>query len=72
MDRIFTHLVPLPMCIKGLTCPQSETGDYIIIINENLCEETRKRVLKHELHHIENAHFSDSIEVSQAELEASY
>lgn len=38
MNCVFARLVPLPMCIKGLTCPQLETGDYIIIINEYLAK----------------------------------
>lgn len=69
MNRVFFRLIPLPMAVKGVTIPDEE-GDYTVIINENLCPESRKRALEHEISHIKQNHFSDMITVEEAEMNA--
>ena len=70
MNRVFVHRVELPMAVKGVTIPENESGDYIIFINDNLCEAARREVLAHELDHIKKDHFRDVIHVVDAEQEA--
>ena len=70
MDRIFVHRVALPMTVKGVTIPEDESGDYIVFINDNLCEASRQTALAHELEHIKKDHFRDVMHVIDAEREA--
>ena len=69
LDCVYTHLIALPMAVKGVTIPDNE-GDYTIIINENLSYECREQVLHHELRHIKMNHFSDTLTVVDAEYDA--
>lgn len=70
MNRIFIHLVDLPMAVKGVTIPDDPEGDYIVFINSNLCYESRGQVLQHELRHIRMNHFGSDLTVIDAEFEA--
>lgn len=69
MNRIFLRLASLPMTVKGVTIPDSE-GDYTIFINDALCPEIRERVIAHEMAHIRQNHFSDTLTVEDAECDA--
>lgn len=70
MNRVFTHLADLPMAVKGVTVLDGLEGDYIVFINANLCYESRKRALQHELQHIRKEHFRDTLTVIDTEYEA--
>lgn len=70
MNCVFSYCVPLPMAVKGVTIPQSDTGDYIVFVNENLCQKSRLEAFQHEVSHIKRDHFRDMIDVSVAEKEA--
>lgn len=70
MNRVFAHLVDLPMTVKGVTVPDGPEGDYIVFINANLCFESRECALQHELRHIRMNHFGGDITVIDAEYEA--
>lgn len=69
MNRVFAHLIDLPMAVKGVTIPDDE-GDYTVFVNANLCSECRNQTLQHELRHIQMNHFGDAITVIDAEYEA--
>lgn len=69
MNRIFLRLASMPMTVKGVTIPDAE-GDYTVFINDALCPETRKRVIEHEMAHIRQNHFSDTLTVEDAERDA--
>lgn len=70
MNRVFVHLVSLPMAVKGVTIPEDESGDYIVFVNEALSPDARKRVVNHEFEHIKKCHFCDTLTVVEAERDA--
>lgn len=70
MNRVFVHRIALPMAVKGVTIPENESGDYIVFINDNLCQTAQREALTHELNHIKKDHFRDIIHVIDAEQEA--
>lgn len=69
MDNVYVYRIPLPGKVKGLTVLKN--GDYIVFINENLCEETQNIALQHELRHIKYNHlYNDCINVPICECQA--
>lgn len=59
MSDVLIYRAELPAKIKGTTIIKN--GDYIVLINSLLCEETQKKALMHELMHIDRNHFFDDI-----------
>lgn len=70
MNQVFLHLVDLPMTVRGVTVPEDDTGDYIVLINAALDLIARERVIEHELRHIRACHFDDRLTVIEAEQDA--
>ncbi len=69
MSDVLVYKIELPAKIKGTTVIKN--GDYIILINSLLCEETQKRALCHELQHINCNHLYDELtNVNICECEA--
>ena len=66
MDEVYTHCIPLPNSIKGVTVPDGD-GNYTILVNANLCPAARRHALEHELHHIRSSHFCDIVDICIAE-----
>lgn len=67
MNRIYAHLIELPVTVRGVTIPDDDTGDYIVFINALFDHATQQAVLAHELEHIRRDHFSDTLTVIEAE-----
>ena len=69
LDDVFIYKVALPGNVKGVTILKD--GDYIVFINCQLCEETQRKALRHELSHIKNNHlYTDLINVNMCEIAA--
>lgn len=66
MNEVYTHCIPLPNSIKGVTVPDGD-GNYTILINANLCPTARQCALEHELRHIHLDHFCDIVDIRIAE-----
>lgn len=49
-EAVYTHLLPLPMRVKGYTVLMEDT--YTIVINSNLSDRARLEAYRHELDHI--------------------
>lgn len=65
-ENIRTYLCDMPLTIRGYTVLKDDW--YTIVINENLCPESRLRAYRHELGHILRGDFerqcsADLIEV---------
>lgn len=49
-EAVYTHLLPLPMRVKGYTVLMDDT--YTIVINSNLSDQARLEAYRHEIDHI--------------------
>lgn len=65
--NIFARLVPLPAKVKAVTLTD-DCVTFAVLVNANLCEESRRRAFRHELNHIYNDHFFEQC-LGVAELE---
>lgn len=68
MEEIYIMGLELPGKVRGVTIEQQD--NFIIFINTNLCEETQKKAIEHELKHIRANHFYKSDPLVINELEA--
>lgn len=68
MGDVFFYRVPLPGGVRGATILRN--GDYIVLINENLREETQIKAVEHELRHIAKEHFFNERPAVENEREA--
>ena len=73
-DGVYVREVPFPAAVRsaqGLVLPEPE-GGFCIYIDARLPEETKRRVLAHELRHLEMGHFDadDERDVLVKEAEA--
>lgn len=69
MNDIFVRKVALPTKVKGTVVVMD--GDYIVLINDLLCEETQKEALRHELRHIKGEHlYDEATDVNICEMQA--
>ena len=69
MIDYYVRLVVLPRRVEGVTVPNSD-GGFSVYIDALLSEEQRRRVLEHELEHIEKEHFYVDMPVSRMEKQA--
>ena len=60
-EAVYTHLLPLPMRVKGYTVLMEDT--YTIVINSNLSDQARLEAYRHEIDHIrkDDFHRNDSV-----------
>lgn len=70
MNDIFVRQRRLPLWVKGQVL-LDEDGDYNIYLNDAFNFETQKKVLQHELAHVNNRHFHTENSVKHIEDEAS-
>lgn len=68
MGDVFFYRVPLPGGVRGATILRN--GDYIVLINENLCDQTQAKAVAHELLHIKLNHFYNEKTAVENEREA--
>lgn len=69
-DNISVNIIDMPVVIKGFT-RLCEYDFYSIYINAKYSLDEQKRILKHELNHINKGHFYSDLSVSECETEAS-
>lgn len=50
IEAVYTHLLPLPMRVKGYTVLMDDV--YTVVINSNLSDQARLEAYRHELDHI--------------------
>ena len=68
MNDVFAYALPLSGAAKA--CVVMKNGDFIILVNSNLCQETQEKAFSHELEHINHDHFYDYRYVGVLEKEA--
>ena len=68
MGDVFIHRVSLPGKVRGVTAVKD--GDYIVFVNENLCDQTQAKAVAHELLHIKLNHFYNEKTAVENEREA--
>ena len=68
MGEVIIRLAHIP--VPGVTV-LDENGDYNVYINDRLTFEQRRKVVDHEMNHIELEHFFDDRSVKDLEEEAS-
>lgn len=67
MDDVFVYCFPLPEGISEMVVP-CEDG-YTIYIDDNLCEEKKKKALEHALKHIRGNDWRQlSVQTIEAEV----
>lgn len=69
MNCIFIRGLELPSRVRGVTVIDGQE-DYNVYINTNLCPETQRRAIEHEMIHIRDDHFYDSEPVVINEMDA--
>ena len=69
MIDYYVRLVELPRRVEGVTVPNND-GSFSVYINSLLTDGQRKRVLEHELEHIEKEHFYVDMPVERMEKQA--
>lgn len=69
MIDYYVRFVELPRRVEGVTVPNND-GSFSVYINSLLTEPQRRRVLEHELEHIEKEHFYVDMSVSRMEKQA--
>ena len=57
-DDIIVRTIDMPICIKGVTVPDTD-GTYNIYINAQYSAEMQNDILKHELRHVQNSDFDN-------------
>ena len=68
-DDVIVRVLPLPMCVEGLISDTPD-GYHNIYINSNYSKEMQEKFLRHELAHLENNDFYNTIPIHQAEENA--
>jgi len=66
MNEIYVRFENLPFTVRGVTV-EDENGDYNIYINKNLTKDQQKKVLKHEMTHIERDDFNNFLDIFEVE-----
>ena len=69
MDNINVTVMDMPLIIRGMT-KLNEDNFYNIFINAKYSYEEQKKILKHELKHIEKDHFFSDKSIQECENEA--
>lgn len=69
MNQIFIRGIGLPGRVRGVTV-MAPDDDFIVFVNTNLCPDTQKAAVEHELRHIRKNHFYNGDPVVVNELEA--
>ena len=64
-EAVYTHLLPLPMRVKGYTVLMEDT--YTVVINSNLSDQARLEAYRHEIDHIRKDDFRKSDNVNAIE-----
>ena len=69
MNCVFIRGIALPGRVRGVTVID-EQEDYNVYINTNLCPETQRKTIEHEMIHIKADHFYNEEPVVYNELQA--
>jgi Zn-dependent peptidase ImmA (M78 family) len=67
MQDIFIYNIAMPSKIEGLTLYRD--NDYIVLVNNQLSQETQNRAIQHEISHINENHIYDCRNVGICEME---
>ena len=65
-DGIIVRLIDMPLCIKAVTIP-SEDGAFNVYVNARYSHEEQDMAIKHEINHIYNNDFCNSLSIVEVE-----
>lgn len=69
MDDIYTKLIDLPTRVRGYTV-RDKNGDFCIVLNARINQESRIKTYEHEVKHIKRGDFQRCVSADLIEIYA--